>query len=63
MGISEARKRANDKWRGKFDEVRFRVPKGMKEIIQEHAAKRGESLNSFLNRAVHKAMQEEQENS
>ena len=35
MAISDARRRANDKWRGKFEEIRFRVPKGEKEIIQK----------------------------
>lgn len=58
MGISDARKRANDKWREKFDEIRFRVPKGKKEEIQEFAAKRGESVNALLNRAVDKIMYE-----
>lgn len=56
MSISDARKRANDKWREKFDEIRFRVPKGKKEEIQEFAAKRGESVNALLNRAVDKMM-------
>ena len=59
MGISDARKRANDKWREKFDEMRFRVPKGKKEVIQEFAADHGESVNAFINRAVDKAMEEE----
>ena len=57
MGISDARKRANNKWRDKFDEVRFRVPKGKKEIIQHFAAEHNESVNSFINRAVDEAMQ------
>lgn len=52
MPISDARKKANDKWREKFDEVRFRVPKGTKSAIQEHAAACGESVNKFLTRAV-----------
>ena len=56
MAISDARKRANDKWREKFDEIRFRVPKGKKEEIQKFAAKRGESVNALLNRAVDKVM-------
>lgn len=56
MSISDARKRANNKWREKFDEIRFRVPKGKKEEIQEFAAKRGESVNALLNRAVDKMM-------
>lgn len=53
MGISDARKKANDKWREKFDEVRFRVPKGQKDMIQVHAEKFGDaSVNAFLVRAV-----------
>ena len=58
MGISEARKKANDKWREKFEEVRFRVPKGEKILIQEHAEKNGDSsLNAFLVRAVKETME------
>ena len=53
MAISDARKRANDKWREKFEEIRFRVPKGQKQVIQDHAANTGdESVNAFLVRAV-----------
>lgn len=36
----------------KVDRILFRVPKGMKEMIQNHAVKRGESLSAFLNRAI-----------
>jgi len=58
MAISDARKRANDKWREKFDEIRFRVPKGQKEMIQAHAAKSGDdSVNAFLVRAVSETIQ------
>lgn len=59
MAISDARKRANDKWRDKFDEIRFRVPKGQKAVIQQYVTQRGESINSFLNRAIAKMMDEE----
>lgn len=53
MPISDARKKANDKWRSKFEEIRgFRVEPEKKEAIQAHAAKHGESVNAFLNRAV-----------
>ena len=58
MAISDARKRANDKWREKFDEIRFRVPKGQKEMIQAHAVKSGDdSVNAFLVRAVSETIQ------
>ena len=56
MSISEARRRANDKWREKFELIQFRVPKGKKQVLQEHAAERGESLNGFLNRVVEQAL-------
>lgn len=59
MAISEARRRANDKWRAKFVEVRFRVTQEKKEQIQSFAAQNGESLNAFLNRAVDEAMSKE----
>ena len=52
MAISEARRRANEKWRSKFPEVRFRVSNEKKQQIQDHAAVRGETINAFLNRAV-----------
>ena len=53
MAPTEAQKRARDKWlRDKVEDIRFRVPKGKKAIIQEHAAKHGESVNAFISRAV-----------
>ena len=41
----------------KVDRVVFRVPKGKKELLQQHAAAQGESLSAFLNRAVDEAME------
>lgn len=57
MPITDARRRANEKWqKEKVEEIKFRVPKGKKVILQEHAAKNGESVNAFLNRAVEETM-------
>lgn len=50
--ISEARKRANDKYIEKLDEIKVRVPKGRKAEVQAHAEGRGESLNGFIVRAI-----------
>lgn len=36
----------------KYDRVSLMIPKGEKEAIKEHAAKAGESLNGFINRAI-----------
>ena len=39
MAVSEAQKRATIKWqKEKTDEVRFRVPKGERAVIQAHAS-------------------------
>ncbi len=58
MAPTDAQKRARDKWlHDKVEDIRFRVPKGKKAIIQEHAAKRGESVNAFISRAVDEAME------
>lgn len=57
MAISDARRRANNKWlQEKVESITFRVPKGKKELIQECAAQNGESVNAFINRAVDAAM-------
>ena len=61
MAISDAQRRANEKWRSKFPEVRFRVSNEKKQQIQEHAAAQGESVNAFLNRAVEETMTRDNE--
>ena len=58
MGISDARKRANKKWINEnTEEIKVRVPKGKKKLIQEHVAAKEESVNAFINRAVDEAME------
>jgi len=57
MITSDARRRANEKWHKKQDEIKLRVPKGEKETIRQHAANRGESINAFLVRAVKEAIE------
>lgn len=53
MPVSKAQRRATDKYIAeKTDEIKLRVPKGKKGIIKAHAESRGESVNSFINRAV-----------
>lgn len=57
MTPTDAQKRARDKWLAeRVEDIRFRVPKGKKAIIQEHAAIQGESVNAFINRAVDEAI-------
>ena len=55
--VSAAQRKATEKYLGKFEELRARVPKGQKEEIQAHAAAQGESVNAFINRAIMEAME------
>jgi predicted HicB family RNase H-like nuclease len=58
MATSEAMMRASKKYISeKLDEVKFRVPKGQREVIRNHALTQGESVNAFLNRAVKETME------
>ena len=57
MAPTNAQRQARDKWlKEKVEEIKFRVPKGQKAVIQEHAAQQGESVNAFLSRAVEETM-------
>ena len=56
--VSEARKRANEKYtKANYDEIKVRVPKGKKKIIQQYAMNVGESTTSFINRAIDERME------
>ena len=60
--VSPAQRKATDKYLEKFDEIRVRVPKGKKEVIQDHAAAVGMSLNAYINQAIDEKMERDQEN-
>lgn len=55
---SDARIAANNRYNAKaYDRINIAVPKGMKEIINEHIkSTTGESLNAFANRALIETM-------
>ncbi|WP_409967427.1 hypothetical protein RFF05_12635 [Bengtsoniella intestinalis] len=57
MAQTEAQLKASKKYHTKLDNISFRVPKGQKEQLQEHAQAMGESLNGFLSRAVAETME------
>ena len=40
------------KYLNKFDRIDLKVPKGRRQVIKEHATKRGESVNEFINRVI-----------
>lgn len=55
--VSEAQRRATEKYLQKFEEIKIRVPKGSKETIQAHAEAHSESVNVFINRAISETME------
>ena len=59
MAISEARKRANEKYNAKaYDQIKIVVKKGEKDIIKAYAESQGMSLNGFINQAIKEAMEQ-----
>ena len=62
MATSKAAQRAVNKYmRENYDRVNLTMPKGKKDAVQIHAAQRGESVNSFMNRAIDEAMNRDSE--
>ncbi len=53
---TEAQKKAIKNYLDKQDEIRIRLPKGEKEVIKKYAQDNGESMNSFIIRAIKAAM-------
>lgn len=61
MAQTEAQARAKKKYHDKFDDIKVRVPKGERQVWQDHAAGQNESLNTFITRAVSEAIERDQE--
>ena len=45
----------------KLDRINLTVPKGHKDEIKAHAQAQGESVNSFINRAIEETMARDKE--
>lgn len=54
---TESQKQATYKYVKNFDRIEIKLPKGSREKIREHAAERGESVNTFISRAITEAME------
>ena len=58
MATTKAGQRAVNKYmKENYDRVNLTMPKGEKEAVKAHAEARGESVNSFINRAIKEAME------
>ena len=53
MTYSESQKKAVKKYNEKnYDEIKLRVKKGNKNIIQKHAESKNETVNGMINRLL-----------
>ena len=58
MPVSKAQQKAVTRYmKQNYDEIKVRVSKGQKDVIQTHAAARGESVNGFIGRAITETME------
>ena len=56
--MGKASTKAQNKYISKaYDRINLTMPKGKKETVQNHAAQCGESVNSFINRAIDEAIE------
>lgn len=56
--ISKAQQKAVNKYvKNNYDRINVTFPKGQKEIIKDHAKRRGESVNAFIVRSVNERME------
>lgn len=59
--MGTAKTRAQNKYISKaYDRINLTVHKGEKETIQAHAAKMGESVNGFIQRAIIEQMKRDE---
>lgn len=53
MGVTKAQQRAVTKYmKENYDEIKLRVPKGLKAVIQEYAQYQNMSVNSFIGQLI-----------
>lgn len=58
--VSSAQKRATAKYeQKKYDKILLRVDKGEKNIIKDYAKKQGESVNSYIKKAIFERIKRE----
>ena len=55
---TEARKNGNRRWDAEhLDRISIALPKGKRDVVKNHAAAHGESVNAFVNRAIDETME------
>lgn len=63
MALTEAKQKANKKYREKFVYLQARTTEEYRDIIYKHIETTGESLNTFILRAIRDAIDKDSQNS
>lgn len=58
---TDAQRRAQKSYMDKFSRLEIRLTPEKRQLVQEHAEQHGESINSFVNRAIDEAIQKDNE--
>ena len=57
MPASKAQQKAVSKYmKANYDEIKVRIPKGQKEVVQAYAQEQGESVNALIWRLLQDAL-------
>ena len=59
--VTDAQKRAHQKYMEQFVEVKVRMTPEQRSIVQEHSANMKESTTAFINRAIAETMARDKE--
>lgn len=54
--VSDAQKKATNKYLEKFEDIKIRVPKGSRDIYKNYAVSKGTSLNNLIIELLEKDM-------
>lgn len=60
--VSKSQQKAVNKYmKEKYDRINLLLPKGKKDIVQDHVQITSESLNAFINRAINEAIERDKQ--
>ena len=60
--VSKSQQRAVNKYmKEKYDRINLLLPKGKKDIVQDHVQITSESVNAFINRAINETIERDKQ--
>ena len=60
--VSKSQQKAVNKYmKEKYDRINLLLPKGKKDIVQDHVQITSESVNAFINRAINETIERDKQ--